>query len=220
MIGPGARSPFLGDTNLALIGVATKAEANSLGTFIGGQMTATSIQSTLETITLADGGPEKFTILYTTRTNGRCLHLLVDEDEMALAIASGVLPPVYAFEETNCQLIPLDQKGTDQVIHARKRDQDDFGHCLNPIATVQFPGDQCPVRFEEEVVAPLDAGNRSGRIVALHNVTDDHDIRVVVCWVDTLGKKAYEPLPEAFTPEALEIARYLSGKRRLLRTLN
>lgn len=183
-------------------------------------MTATLIHSTLETISLADGRPENFTILYTTRTNGRCLHLVVDEDEMALAVASGTLPPVYAFEETDGQLIPLDQGGTDQVVQARKRDQDDFGHCLNPIATVQFPGDQCPVRFEEEVVAPLDAGDRSGRIVALHNVTDDHDIRVVVCWVDALGKNTYEMLPEAFAPEVPEIARYLACKRRLLRSLN
>ena len=182
-------------------------------------MTATSIHSTLETISLADGRPENFTILYTTRTNGKCRHLVVDEDEMALAVASGTLPPGYAFEETDGQLVPLDQEARDHVVRARKIDQDEFGHCLNPIVTVQFPGDQCPVRFEEEVVAPLDAGNRSGRIVALHNVTDDHGIRVAVCWVDTLGSKAYEPLPEAFAPEAQAIARYLSCKRRLLRTL-
>jgi len=183
-------------------------------------MTATSIHSTLETISLSDGRPENFTILYTTRTNGRCLHLLVDEDEMALAITSRVLPPVYAFEETDGQLIPLDQEGTDQVVKARKMDQDDFGHCLNPIVTVQFPMDQYHVRFEEEIVAPLDAGNRSGQIVALHNVTDDHDIRVVVCWEDSVGTKTYEPVPDEFSSEAQEIARYLSTRRRLLRSLH
>ena len=171
----------------------------------------------LETISLQDGRKTTFVILDTIRISERCYHLVVDEEEITVSGDTGILPPLFCFEEANDQLVPLNQEQLRALMAEREAQFE--GRCagLNPVASLKFDQDAFPVRFEVEDVAHLEGEGLEGRIVALFNTTDDHDIRILAYFEDRAGSRKYEPLPGALEEQAKEIASFLAMRRRLLR---
>jgi hypothetical protein len=179
-------------------------------------MAIESLFNVIETVSLENGEPTTFIVIDTYKVMGRSYLLVVEEEDMLQSDESGAVPPLYGFEEVGDQLVPLNQEQL-QILYAQVEADGDQNEIAN-VVTLQFDQDAQPVRFEEKVVVPFEDEGDSGLLVALFNVADDHDVRIVVRR-EVDGQGMYDTLPAEFDDQAREIIKFLSQQRRILRSV-
>jgi len=172
-------------------------------------MDSESLFATIEMESVLNGEPTSFTVLEVYEARGRTLLLVVEETCMQQSLDTDRLPPVHGFEKVGDALVPFPQDQIPAFVALAERQ-------LPSVVSVSLEGDRAPTRFEEKLLMPLEGPAMEG-LVALCNLTDDQDIRVVFCRNREDGSAGYVDLPESFASEARAIAKRIDLQRRLIR---
>ncbi len=139
---------------------------------------------------------------------GKIYLMTVPEKEYA----ADDLPPIQYFERINDRLVPLNQEQS-QMLHAEFEKDPDYSN-LKSFVTLQFDQDHGPLCFEEHVSYSVEVEGETKYFVALYNVADDLDTRVVFMCKDKDGVHNFEEIPEQYEDQAKDTLLFFTQSRR------